>query len=186
MIKTARRAACWLLPVILAGCISPNPPVNVVPDMDFQMKFRAQSTNAFYADSAAMRMPPPGTVAWGTLEEDDAFYRGISADSQWVEKIPVMVDADLLARGRDRFNIFCSPCHDRAGTGQGIVAKRGIVPPPTFHQARIRNFRDGEFFNVITNGVRSMPPYRKQTAPADRWAIVSYVRALQKSRLGGP
>lgn len=178
------KTLCFLFPLALSACISAQPPMNFVPDMDFQPRYRPQTINKYFSDSAAMRMPPPGTIARGTLQEDDAFYRGQTSDTRWLEKIPVNIDAALLARGRERFNIFCSPCHDRAGTGQGMVARRGIVPPPTFHQARIRDYKDGELFNIAANGVRSMPGYRKQIDEADRWAIVAYIRALQKSQLG--
>lgn len=177
---------CCLIPLCLQGCISSEPPIHLMPDMDFQGRFGPQTYSAFYPDSAAMRTPPIGTVPRGALKEDDGFYRGVNADSRWLEKIPVMVDMDLMERGRNRYDIFCSPCHDQTGSGQGLVPKRGLVPPPTFHQPRIRALKDGEMFNIASNGVRSMPGYAKQIEEADRWAIVAYIRALQRIQMGEP
>jgi mono/diheme cytochrome c family protein len=89
---------------------------------------------------------------------------------------------DLMQRGRERYNIFCSPCHDQTGSGQGIVIKKGFLPPPTFHQQRLREVEDGHLYEVIRNGIRNMPSYRHQISVADRWAIVAYVRAMQRSQ----
>jgi mono/diheme cytochrome c family protein len=89
---------------------------------------------------------------------------------------------ELLKRGQERFNIFCSPCHGRLGDGKGIVVERGYSPPPTFHSDRVRSFPDGHIFDVITNGIRNMPPYGPQIPASDRWAIVAYFRALQRSQ----
>ena len=88
----------------------------------------------------------------------------------------------LLKRGQERFNIYCAPCHGQTGDGQGIVVQRGYLPPPSYHQDRLRKMPDGYIFDVITNGVRNMPSYRHQVPVADRWAIVSYLRALQRSQ----
>jgi mono/diheme cytochrome c family protein len=170
----------------LAGCVrerpSSKPPIHLIPDMDAQPKFKAQSESGYFSDGAAMRVPPAGTVARGMLRDDDVYYRGFRSDGTPVKTMPVPVTAALLARGQERFNIYCSPCHSRAGDGRGIMVSRGYVPPPTFHDDRLRNIEDGHIFDVITNGLRNMPSYRYQVPVDDRWAIVAYLRALQRSQ----
>jgi hypothetical protein len=172
--------------IILGGCYrgqpSEKPPIHLNPNMFDQPKYKAQSSSQFFADSSAMRLPVEGTVARGDLREDDAYYRGKNRDGSLLKKIPVPLTMDLLNRGQQRFNIYCSPCHDRTGSGQGIVVKKGFLPPPTFHQPRLREVEDGHIFDVISNGIRNMPTYRHQIPVADRWAIVAYVRALQRSQ----
>jgi mono/diheme cytochrome c family protein len=179
-------AVLLLAPAVLSGCArerpSSQPPIHLIPDMDHQPKFKAQSESRFFADGAAMRMPVPGTVARGELREDDAYFRGLNADSSFVRSLPVPVTTQLLERGRQRFDIYCSPCHSRVGDGRGIMVRRGYVPPPTFHSDRLRDIEDGYIFSVITDGVRNMPAYKYQVPVADRWAVVAYLRALQRSQ----
>ena len=129
-----------------------------------------------------MRQPVPGTVAIGGLKEDTAFFTGKGADGQFVATIPRAVDEALLERGRQRYAIYCQPCHDARGDGRGILFQRGNVPTATFHQDKILNYPDGQIFDVITNGVGLMPAYRWPIPPADRWAIVAHVRGLQRER----
>ena len=129
-----------------------------------------------------MRQPVPGTVAIGGLKEDTAFFTGKGADGQFVATIPITVDEALLERGRQRYAIYCQPCHDARGDGKGILFQRGNVPTATFHQEKILKYTDGQIFDVITNGVGLMPAYRWPIPPADRWAIVAYVRGLQRDR----
>jgi mono/diheme cytochrome c family protein len=150
--------------------------------MDHQPKYKAQAKSLYFEDGAAMRTPVAGTVARGQLREDDAYYRGLKSDGTPIKSIPVPITQALLERGQERFNIYCSPCHSRVGDGRGIMIARGYVPPPTFHDERLRNIEDGYIFNVITNGIRNMPPYRYQVPVEDRWAIVAYMRALQRSQ----
>ncbi len=173
-------------PAVTSGCArerpSSKPPIHLIPDMDRQPKFKAQSESPFFADGAAMRTPVPGTVARGDLREDDAYYLGKNPDGSFIKVLPVSVTRPLLDRGRERFDIFCSPCHSRVGDGRGIMIKRGYVPPPTFHSERLRDIEDGYIFDVITNGVRNMPAYKYQVEEADRWAVVAYLRALQRSQ----
>ncbi|MBN1212720.1 MAG: cytochrome c [candidate division Zixibacteria bacterium] len=175
--------------LLTVGCTreqpSDEPPIHLNPDMDNQPKYKAQSESKFFADSAAMRQPVAGTVARGNLREDNIFYTGAIADSQFVKKNPVLINMQLLKRGRERFDIYCSPCHSRVGDGRGIMVTRGYVPPPSFHDDRLRSMPDGQIFDVITNGIRNMPSYRHQITPDDRWAIVAYLRALQRSRNAG-
>ncbi|MGA7307204.1 MAG: cytochrome c [Rhodothermales bacterium] len=169
------------------GTVSHEPPVHPVLNMDFQERFEPQEANSFFADGRAMRPPVPGTIARGHLNEDTRFYYGKEADGSFVKKIPVAVDADLLARGQQRFNINCSPCHGKAGDGKGVIStgNYGMVPAPSYHDDRLRSVEDGYLFNVITNGIRTMPGYGYQVPPKDRWAIISYVRALQRSQNAG-
>ena len=172
--------------MLLLGCSrrqpSSEPPLHFNPNMDNQPKYKAQAQSEFFADGATMRQPVPGTVARGRLCDDDAYYRGTDSLGGFLAHSPVPVTMALLKRGQERFNIYCSPCHSRVGDGRGIMVTRGYVPPPTFHSDRIRGMPDGEIFNVITNGVRNMPSYRHQIPVNDRWAIVAYLRALQRSQ----
>jgi mono/diheme cytochrome c family protein len=171
---------------IISGCFrgepSDKPPIDIVRDMDDQPKYQPQGESKFFADGASMRPAVPGTVAHGKLIDDPLFFQGLDSSGNFVAVSPVPVTPELLSRGRERFDIYCSPCHSRLGDGRGVVVERGYNPPPSFHTDRIREFRDGEFFNVITHGVRTMPAYGPQIKPADRWAIVSYIRALQRSQ----
>jgi mono/diheme cytochrome c family protein len=157
--------------------------VVIIPDMEVQKKFKAQGATPLFADGRMMRVPPYGSVAQGTLREDPRYYLGMidPEDSTFVTRAPVAVTEELLARGRDRFNIYCAPCHDRTGEGRGLVAARGLVPPPAFWDPRVMAYKDGEIFNLISAGVRTMPGYAAQIPVADRWAIVTYVRALQRA-----
>ena len=164
------------------GCTSSRPPIHLNPSMDNQPKVRAQSASAFFFDGAAMRQPIPGTVPIGGLKEDEAFFTGKSADGQFVAAIPVAVDDAMVERGRQRYTIYCQPCHDARGDGKGILFQRGNVPTATFHQEKILKYTDGQIFDVITNGQGLMASYRWPIPPADRWAIIAYVRGLQRDR----
>ena len=165
------------------GCTSSRPPIHINPSMDDQPKVRAQTASTFFYDGASMRQPVPGTVAIGGLKEDTAFFTGMGADGAPVAVIPVTVDEALLERGRQRYVIYCQPCHDARGDGKGILFQRGNIPTPSFHQDKILKYPDGMIFFVITNGFGMMPAYRWPIPPADRWAIVAYVRELQRTRL---
>jgi mono/diheme cytochrome c family protein len=164
------------------GCTSSRPPIQVNPSMDDQPKVRPQTASAFFYDGASMRPPVPGTIPIGGLKEDTAFFTGLGADGQPVAAIPVKVDEALIERGRQRYTIYCQPCHDARGDGRGILFQRGNVPTATFHQEKIQKYPDGLIFDVITNGRGLMPGYRWPIPPADRWAIIAYVRELQRTR----
>ena len=155
--------------------------------MDDQPKVRPQTASTFFFDGASMRQPVPGTVPIGGLKEDTAFFTGKGADGQFVATIPVTVpvtgNAVVLERGRQRYVIYCQPCHDARGDGKGILFQRANVPTASFHQERILKYPDGQIFDVITNGVGLMAGYRWPIPPADRWAIVAYVRDLERKRL---
>jgi hypothetical protein len=165
------------------GCTSSRPPIHINPSMDNQPKVLPQAASKFFYDGAAMRAPVPGTVAIGGLREDGAFFTGKSADGQFVAAIPHPVDEALLERGRQRYGIYCQPCHDARGDGRGILFQRGNVPTASFHQEKFLAYPDGQIFDVITNGVGLMGGYRWPIPPADRWAIVAHVRELQRERL---
>jgi mono/diheme cytochrome c family protein len=162
------------------GCTSSRPPIHINPSMDNQPKVRPQAASPFFYDGAATRRPVPGTVPIGGLREDAAFFEGRGADGQFVAAIPVTVDEALVERGRQRYVIYCQPCHDARGGGRGILFQRANVPTGNFHEEKIRNYSDGQIFDVITNGVGLMAGYRWPIPAADRWAIVAYVRELQR------
>jgi hypothetical protein len=164
------------------GCTSSRPPIHLNPSMDNQPKVRAQSASDFFYDGASMREPVPGTVAIGALKEDAAFFTGRGADGQFVTAIPITVDESVVARGADRYRIYCQPCHDARGDGKGILFQRANVPTASMHQDTVLKLADGQIFDVITNGKGLMAGYRWPIVPADRWAIVAHVRALQRDR----
>lgn len=164
------------------GCTSSRPPIHLNPSMDDQPKVRPQAASTFFYDGAAMRPPVPGTVPVGGLREDAAFFEGRGPDGEFVAANPGATDAAALERGRDRYEIYCQPCHDPRGDGRGILLQRGNVPTASIHQEKIRAYPDGQIFDVITNGVGLMAGYKWPITPADRWAIVAYVRELQRER----
>ncbi|MEO6214318.1 MAG: cytochrome c [Vicinamibacterales bacterium] len=167
------------------GCTSSRPPIHINPSMDDQPKVRAQTASTFFHDGSSMRQPVPGTVAIGGLREDAAFFTGKGADGQFVATNPVTKDEAALERGRQRYVIYCQPCHDARGDGKGILYQRGKVPTTSFHDDKILKYADGQIFDVITNGVGLMPGYGWPIPPADRWAIIGYVRELQRKRADG-
>ncbi|MEW5853017.1 MAG: cytochrome c [Myxococcota bacterium] len=181
MKKTLCALALLAAAVGCRGQVSSAPPVHIIPDMDYQPRFQDQEANAFFADGRAMRPQIPGTVASGYLKEDDAFYRGKQGDA-FLALAPIEVTEATLRRGQERFNIFCAPCHDRSGSGKGMVVQRGFPPPLDLAGDRVRGLPDGEIFHVISNGVRNMPAYGAQITEADRWAIVTWVRVLGRSQ----
>ena len=172
--------------ILLNGCFqgtpSENTPIHLNPNMDNQGKYLPFKKSHFFADGSAMRMPVEGTVARGQLREDDVYYTGKNPDGTLVKSNPLKITMSVLKRGQQRYNIYCAPCHDQTGSGQGMVVKKGFLPPPSFHLDRIRVLPDGHYYDVITNGIRNMPSYKAQVPVNDRWAIVAYLRALQKSQ----
>lgn len=170
---------------------SEQPRVHLVPDMDSQSKYKAQKVNALFADTRAMRQPVLGTVARGELRDDDHRYRGMNADGSWATRFPLPVTPQLLERGQNRFNIYCYPCHGYAGEGNGPIAVRADrlqegtwIPPSNLSDDVVVGRAVGHIFNSISNGIRTMPSYAAQIPVDDRWAIVAYVRALQRSHRG--
>ena len=176
-------ARCRLLAVfsllLAAGC--PLLLVGCRQQMAETGREKPLDQSAFFDDQRVARPLVPGTVARGQLKADTAFYTGKAGDAL-VDQLPVPLTKALLDRGRDRFEIFCAPCHGRVGTGEGAVTKRGLRPPPSYHIQRLREAPVGHFFDVMTNGFGIMPDYAGQVPPADRWAIAAYIRALQVSQ----
>lgn len=163
--------------IVMVGCNT---------DMWVQPKTDPLGSSEFFADGAASRPLMPGTIPRGHLREDGVFYTGIE-NGKWVDKIPVSVTVDLLKRGRDRFDIYCSPCHGRLGDGKGMIALRGYQlkrPVGNYHSERLRKMPVGHFYDVITNGYGAMYSYASRIEPQDRWAVVAYIRALQLSQHG--
>ena len=151
-------------------------------DMHDQPKYEPLEASRFFADGQASRPLPAGTVARGSVGADSAYARGVDSEGRFVGDFPVWVDAPLLRRGRERYDVFCSPCHDRVGTGRGMIVRRGFKQPPSFHDPRLVAAPPGYVFDVISNGFATMPSYAAQVPVADRWAIVAYLRALQLSQ----
>jgi mono/diheme cytochrome c family protein len=169
-----------------------SPRVHPVLDMDFQPRFDTQAETAMFRDGRTMRLPVAGTVARGALDDDDHFYRGLAGDefaADFPDRLKPVSKA-LMQRGRERFNIYCATCHGLAGDGDGITSQRalaredspGWVKPLSLHTEGVRQQPVGKIFNSITNGIRTMPAYASQITPRDRWAIVLYVLALQRSQ----
>jgi mono/diheme cytochrome c family protein len=146
-----------------------------------QPRYKPLAKSTFFGDDRSARPLVPGTVAQGQLKADERFYTGKSG-GELIKTLPVPLTRELLARGQERFNIFCSPCHDRTGGGDGMVVQRGYRRPPSYHIDRLRQAPIGHFFDAITNGFGAMSDYAAQVPPADRWAIAAYIRALQLSQ----
>ncbi len=153
-------------------------------DMHDQPKYIPLRPTTFFADGRSERPLIEGTVARGHLNEDAALYTGLGADGKPLPTFPFPITKEVVARGQDRYNVYCTPCHDRQGTGNGMIVQRGFRKPPSYHIDRLRQVPDGHIYDVITNGFGAMQDYSAQLAPNDRWAIVSYVRALQLSQNG--
>jgi mono/diheme cytochrome c family protein len=151
--------------------------------MHDQPKYIPLRQSTFFNDARSARPVVEGTVARGQLHDDELLYTG-KVKGEDATLFPMRVDAPVMARGQERFTIYCSPCHGRTGQGDGMVVLRGYRRPPSFHQDRLRDAPVGHFFDVMTNGFGAMPDYAAQIKAEDRWAIVAYVRALQLSELG--
>ena len=176
---------------------SREPRIHVFPDMDNQKKYKAQSKHPMFVDGRSSRPPAPGTVARGQLNEDDHLHMGV-VGGNWATELPAQIEINeaLFDRGQERFEIFCSPCHGYTGHGDGSVHVRASnvssstwVQPMSLHKTGDGAPMEqsvGQIFNTISNGKNNMPPYRNQINPADRWAIVAYVRALQRSQDAKP
>ncbi|MEZ4271154.1 MAG: cytochrome c [Myxococcota bacterium] len=171
-LSNTRWVATSLLLLELAGCRL---------DMHDQPRIDPLEASDFFADGSGSRLPLEGTVARGELQASDTYYRG-RLGSTPTTQLPIAVDAALLERGQQRYDIFCSPCHDYTGSGQGMVVQRGFKSPPTFHSDRLRQAPVGHFFDVITHGFGAMYSYGARIPVADRWAITAYIRALQSSQ----
>lgn len=173
------------------GSLASRPPVELFPDMDHQAKYKPQAESKFFADGRADRAIPAGAVPRGRnveadaafLRADDAHYAGKNADGSFVRGFPagLVVNENFVRRGQDRFEIYCAPCHGKLGDGNGITKSYGMVATPTYHDDRLRGMAEGEIYNTITNGKNTMFPYADKLSPDDRWAVIAYVRALQRA-----
>jgi cytochrome c553 len=178
--KLRTRTTGLLLPmlsaaILLTGCRQ---------DMQDQPKYIPLRPSSFFDDGRSERPLVEGTVARGHLNEDTALYTG-KVDNKPVETVPFPVTRAVLDRGQERYNIYCAPCHDRSGNGNGMVVRRGYRHPPSYHIDRLRQVPIGYFFDVMTNGLGAMPDYAAQIEARDRWAIAAYVRVLQFSQNAG-
>lgn len=169
------------------GDTSRRPPIEVFPDMDRQPKLRPQAGSDFFKDGFSSQLPVAGTIARGSAYQDTPVNTGrVTGTTNWIETIPLPVTAQVMARGRERYNISCAPCHGAAGDGKGITTKFGMAIIADLHDVATRRLpqqTDGELFNTISNGKGLMQGYAANVSLEDRWAIVAYVRALQRGRL---
>ncbi len=178
----------------LRGTLFTSPPIEVFPEWAFpgmnrQPKLRPQSASEFFADGRADRMPPEHVVrADLPVRNDDHLYYGKDATGAFARGFPaaLTVDMKFIGRGRERYTIYCQPCHGAVGDGQGITKQYGMGATPTYQDDRLRNMAEGELFNTITNGSpnKNMLPYADKLVPEDRWAVIAYVRALQRAQQG--
>ncbi len=187
--------AVALLLLIAVGC-NQNMTFQI---MGTQPKYLPLAPGDMFPDGQSARPVVPGTIARGHLQDDVLLYTGKQGSNDSTV-FPYPVTKDVLLRGEERFNIYCSPCHGETGMGNGLVVQRGFTPPPSLHDDRLRNAPVGHFFDVITNGFGAMPSYATQIPVMDRWDIIAYIRALQlsqhatindvppdqRSKLGGP
>ena len=162
--------------VLVAGCRQ---------DMHDAPSYDPLQGSAFFADGRSARVLVANTVARGQLREDDHLYTG-KVNGELATEFPMPETAEVMARGQERFNVFCSPCHARTGEGNGMIVQRGFRQPPSYHEDRLLNAPVGYYFDVMTNGFGAMQDYAAQVPVADRWAIAAYIRALQLSRRATP
>jgi mono/diheme cytochrome c family protein len=160
----------------LAGCR---------PDMANQPRAKPLSQTNFFSDGMSARQPPPYTVPSDQPRANSAFYTGLT-NGTYVTQLPIKLSRELLDRGRERFDTMCAECHDRIGSGNGMIVQRGFPQPPSFHIDRLRNAPIGHFYDVMTNGYGVMYSYAARVEPEDRWAIAAYIRALQLSHNAKP
>ncbi len=174
------------------GSLSTRPPLEVFPDMDHQAKYKPQAESKFFADGRADRLTPTGAVAFGRssgapdsafLKADSQLHTGKDNKGAFIAGFPsaITVDAKFMERGQDKYNIYCTVCHSGVGDGNGITKQYGMGATPTFHDDAKRKLTNGEIFNVITHGKGNMLSYADKLAAEDRWAVVAYVRALQRA-----
>lgn len=179
------------------GSLTERPPLEVFPDMDRQPKYKPQSESAIFADGRTDRPTPAGVVPFGRtalaqdgkyLAADDHLYRGMAANGDFARGFPaeLTVNAAFLERGELKYNIYCTVCHGGTGDGNGITKQYGMGATPTFHDERLRLIAEGDIYNTITHGKGNMLSYADKLDPADRWAVVAYVRALQRAQTATP
>ena len=173
--------------LLLTGCFRgskfESPPIHLNPNMDNQQKYRSLEESNFFEDGSTMRKPIEGTIARGMIAENHSYLSGKNDDGSYLMNNPIELSIEVLNRGQDRYNIYCSVCHSQVGNGKGIVTQYEYpVIPANLHDQRIREQADGEMYNTIVYGLRSMPAYGYQINTDDVWSIIHYVRALQRSQ----
>jgi mono/diheme cytochrome c family protein len=176
--KSFGKTALWRWTAVLLAATAALLLSSCREDMHNQPKFIPLRENSFYPDGRSARPVLEGTIARGQLEDDPLLYTG-KVDGKEMDQFPFAISEPDLARGRERFNIYCSPCHSQLGDGNGMIVQRGFKRPPSYFEPRLLKAPVGHFFNVITNGWGSMGDYSAQIPVADRWRIAAYVRALQ-------
>ncbi len=195
MIRFAYYSLAFLVVLLISvmgfrGLPSTRPPIEVFPDMDHQAKYKPQASSKFFADARADRPIPAGTVPFGRnatkadpafLKADDFHYAGKAADGSFARGFPVELTANLLVRGQGRYQIYCTPCHGALGDGNGITKSYGMAVTPTYHDDRLRAMAEGEIFNTIIHGKNTMMSYADKLSADEAWAVVAYVRALQRA-----
>lgn len=173
----------------LAGCGpgagKDTPPLWIIPDMKVQEKYKPQQESPLFADHSASRRPVEGTVSREGYFEDEGYHLGTTG-GQYVGKNPLELNPEVLALGQKKFNIYCAPCHDRTGSGGGIVGKRAgaVFQPANLHKQETRDKNDGELYAIASDGRRTMSGYRNQISDRERWAVIAYLRALQRAQAG--
>jgi len=171
-ISSAAGIAALVLVCLVGGCRR---------DMQVQPRYNPYDASNFFGDNRSARPTVPGTIARGQLHLDELLFTG-KIDGKEADVFPFAITRADLDRGRERFNIYCSPCHDVTGSGRGMIVLRGFPAPPSFHLDRLRHAPAGHFFDVMTNGIGVMYSYSSRVNPEDRWRIAAYIRALQLSR----
>jgi mono/diheme cytochrome c family protein len=178
------------------GGMTRKPPIEIFPDMNRQLKLRPMVPDAFFQNGVSSQLPPPGTIARSepiqtvsgpvySFEDSPVNTGRVTGTTNFMETNPLPVTIDLLERGHERFDIYCAPCHGRLGDGNGITKKLGLMPAvANLHDQRIVVMSDGEIFNTITHGKSTMAAYGPLMPTQDRWAVITYLRALQLSWLG--
>lgn len=177
---TCRAATMFALLFVAVGCERPED----LNEMENHGRVKPYEPVAFFPDAQSARPIPPGSVSREDLSaiRDPVLSTGKTGDNTLAATFPIPVTRDLIRRGQERFNIYCSPCHGLTGDGNGMVVQRGFVPPPSLHIDRLRDIPVGHFVDVISNGWGAMFSYNDRVKPEDRWAIAAYVRALQLSQ----
>jgi mono/diheme cytochrome c family protein len=158
-----------------------KPPLEMFPDMDDQSKYKPQGTSTFFADGRTDRLPVSGTVARGLLKDDEFLHFGKNGND-WAKGFPTPVTEDFVNRGKDRYGIYCAVCHGGVGDGNSVTKPRGMAIVASYHDDRLRDMPEGELFNTITNGKGLMGYYRDKLTVEDRWAVIAYMRVLQRSQ----
>ncbi len=187
LLTITRLSILLLISIVMMSCRgqkSEKPPIHPQQNMMNQERFNAQQVNPFFEDGRSMREPVTGTISRGGLRHDTVLFEGKDDDDNYVDTNPMEITRDFLYRGKEQYEIFCQACHGGTGDGRGIIMTGGYgyVPAPTFHRSDSYEMSEGELYSSIANGIRSMPAYNTQIKVEDRWAIVAYIRALQKSQ----